>query len=334
MAGDRQPLSLAIGTHTWDTTSESGKEVDEIVSLMKQYKITRLDTARSYGLGISETAIGNKNLATEFSICTKVDSNSALSPGDGQTAQVILDSASASFKALKVDKVSVYLLHVPDDRVPASEKVKAMQQLYDEGRFEKWGVSNHSVDQVLALYNYAKENNMVLPSVYQASYSPVVRLNEMLLFPTLRSLGFSIQAYSPLAAGFLAKTPEQITGGVAGRWDPNTPSGEVHRRLFYKPVFLEMLKQYGELAEKSGAGRVGLALRWVRWHGALRGELGDEMILGASHGKRVQEVLKEVEKGLLEDWVVKRMDELWEMVKDEAPIDNLKAVREVYYEKK
>ncbi|RFU25802.1 hypothetical protein B7463_g10536, partial [Scytalidium lignicola] len=283
MSTGRLPASLAIGTHTWTPTPESEKEIDEMVLLMRKHNITRLDTARSYGMGDSEIAIGNKNLAAEFSICTKTDSNLVLSPGEGLTAQHLLDSAYASFKALKVDKVSVYLLHAPDDRIPASETMSAIQKLYKEGRFEKFGVSNHTLDQVLALHTYAKEHNMILPTVFQASYSPAVRLNETRLFPTLRALNISIQAYSPLAAGFLTKTPEQITAGVPGRWDPNTMGGAVSRHLFFKPSYLEMLKHYGKLAEESGAGRIGLALRWVRWHGALRGELGDEMILGAKY---------------------------------------------------
>jgi aryl-alcohol dehydrogenase-like predicted oxidoreductase len=127
------------------------------------------------------------------------------------------------------------------------------------------------LDQVLAIHTYAKEHNMVLPTIYQASYSPAVRLNESLLFPTLRDLGISIQAYSPMAGGFLSKAPAQITAGTSRRWDLNAPSGTVSRNLFFKPSYMAMLEKYGKLAEESGVGRLGLALRWVKWHGALRG---------------------------------------------------------------
>jgi aflatoxin B1 aldehyde reductase len=50
------------------------------------------------------------------------------------------------------------------------------------------------------------------------------------------------------------------------------------------------------------------------------------MLLGANNARQLKEVLEEVEKGPLEKWVVGRLDELWEMVRDDAPIDNLKAV--------
>jgi aryl-alcohol dehydrogenase-like predicted oxidoreductase len=53
------------------------------------------------------------------------------------TAEKLLESASASLKALKVERVPIYLLRVPEDRIPVSETMKAIQHLYEEGHFEK-----------------------------------------------------------------------------------------------------------------------------------------------------------------------------------------------------
>jgi aflatoxin B1 aldehyde reductase len=104
--------------------------------------------------------------------------------------------------------------HAPDESVPVAETMGAIQTLYEEDRFEKvsftahipsrpskpltpnikFGLSNMTSDQVLEYYNYAKSQNFIFPTIYQASYSPAVRGNEAALFPTLRSLGISIQA--------------------------------------------------------------------------------------------------------------------------------------------
>lgn len=187
-----------------------------------------------------------------------------------------------------------------------------------------------SRDQVLEHYNYAKSQNFILPTVYQASYSPVVRGIETDLLSTLRELGISIQAYSPLAAGFLSKTVEQIENGSGTeRWDPASPYGMVNRHLYYKPSYMKTLREYGKLSEESGVSKVGLAYRWVRYHSALKGELGDEMIIGANSAKQFCEAVEEIEKWRLEQWVVERIDGLWELVKDDAPIDNLRAIRDV-----
>ena len=188
-----------------------------------------------------------------------------------------------------------------------------------------------SRDQVLEHYNYAKSHNYILPTVYQASYSLAVRGIETTLIPTLRELGISVQAYSPLASGLLSKTVEQIENAHGTeRWDPNSPYGMVSRYMFYKPSYMKLLTELGKLSEESSVSRVGLGYRWVRYHSALKGELGDEIIVGANSAKQFRETVEEIEKGPLEQWVVERIEGLWELVKDDAPVDNLEAIREVF----
>lgn len=204
--------------------------------------------------------------------------------------------------------------------------MESIQALYQQGLFTQFGLSNFSREQVLECYNYAKSKGYVLPTVYQSSYSIAARLNETLLFPTLRELGFSIQAYSPMAAGLLAKTPEYIEEG-RGSWDPDTIQGRIYRDLYYKPSYMKMLEEFGKLSGKSGLSRMSLAYRWVKYHSVLKGDLGDEMILGAASVAQLEESLVELEKGPLENWVVERIDELWDIVKEDAPQDNLQVAR-------
>jgi aflatoxin B1 aldehyde reductase len=190
-------------------------------------------------------------------------------------------------------------------------------------------VSNFTKEQVLEFHAYANSKGFVLPTVYQSSYSSVVRLNEERLFPTLRELGISIQAYSPMAGGLLVKTPEFIEEGQ-GSWNPASPSGMIFRHNYYKPEYMTMLREFGTLSEKSKVSRLGLAYRWVRYHSFLDGSLGDEMIIGGTSAKQLEEAILELEKGPLEPWVVQRIGELWEMVKAVAPVDNLEAVRGMF----
>lgn len=205
----------------------------------------------------------------------------------------------------------------------------AIQKLYVDGCFERLGLSNFTRSQLLDLFNVAKSKGYVLPSVYQSSYSIVSRHNEVLLFPTLRELGISIEAYSPMAAGFLAKTPEYIKKGQ-GSWDTGTPMGRFDRDLFYKPAFMQLLREFGTISKDCQESRVGLAYRWVRYHSVLDGTLGDSMILGAASCEQLTEALTELDKGPLDPSVVQRINNLWEVVKDEAPVDNLKSAQKVF----
>ncbi|KAH8648855.1 NADP-dependent oxidoreductase domain-containing protein [Ilyonectria robusta] len=317
---DSKLVAISVGTHTWRPDDE---KVDKIVAILKKHNVKNLDTAFAYGQGLSEQSLGKRNLAAQFAIDTKADT--AIIPGSGRS---IAAFTKKSLEGLQTEKVRVYLLHGPDESTPFSEQIEILQKLYKEGIFEKLGISNFTKDQVLDIYNAAKSKDYVLPTVYQSSYSLIVRRNEAELFPTLRELGFSLQAYSPMGNGFLAKTPEYIEQG-RGSWDPNTPYGQIQRDLFYKPSYLKLLKEFGQLSEDSGVSRVGLAYRWVRFHSVLDGNLGDEMIIGGATTEQVEESLVELEKGPLEPWVVKRIDELWEIVKDHAPVDILGSARKV-----
>ncbi|KAG4424710.1 hypothetical protein IFR04_002243 [Cadophora malorum] len=50
--------------------------------------------------------------------------------------------------------------------------------------------------------------------------------------------------------------------------------------------------------------------------------MGDQVVVGASSSTQLRETVKEIEKGPLEDWVVKRLDEMWKDVEHEAPENN------------
>ncbi|KAK5994256.1 Oxidoreductase sirO [Cladobotryum mycophilum] len=312
-------VALIIGTHTW--TLETLENARAILDVLRKYKIDKIDTARSYGA--SESAVGKLKASSEFIIDTKAATGVA--PGAGQR---ILEFAAESLKELQTTKVRTYFLHAPDEDTPVEVQMEAIQTLYKQGMFERFGVSNFTAEQVRKFYDYSKSKGYILPTVYQSSYSIAVRLNETHLFPTLRELGIAIQAYSPMAGGLLNKTPEYIQQGK-GNWDPITPTGKIFRDLYYKPSYLNMLKEFGKLSEQTGVSRSGLAYRWVRYHSALKVELGDEMILGSVTAESLEEAVVELDKGPLEGWVVKRIDELWELIKDDAPVDNLKSVRKI-----
>ena len=54
-----------------------------------------------------------------------------------------------------------------------------------------------------------KENNYVLPTVYQGNYNAITRKNEDELFPLLKKEKISFYAYSPVAGGFFAIKPNE-----------------------------------------------------------------------------------------------------------------------------
>ncbi len=361
-----EQVGLVIGTHTW--APSNNEEVGKILDVMRKHQLTKLDTARLYVRiellpsrlrnplnqvfqGPSESILGQRGLPSEFTIDTKAATGLILGTGKN-----ILQSAKDSMEALRTNKVPVpflyrdacstdwianycitqirtYFLHAPDEATPVEQQMEAIQTLFLQGMFEKFGLSNFTKEQVIEYYDYAKSNGYVLPTVYQCSYSIAVRRNETELFPTLRKLGISIQAYSPMTGGLLSKTSDYIKQG-RGNWDSNTFLGKLFRDLYYKPSYMNMLDEFGSLSEKSGVSRSGLAYRWVRYHSQLAADFGDEMILGSVTAEQLEQALAELDNGPLPRWIVERIDELWEGIRDDSPMNNLASARKIIQESK
>lgn len=159
-----------------------------------------------------------------------------------------------------------------------------------------------------------------MPTVYEGNYNPVARLQEDLLFPTLRKLGIAFYAYSPLAGGFLTKTAQQISEG-AGRFNDQTIGG-MYKAMYAKPSFISVLAKWEKLAAEEGVSRAELAYRWVAHNSPLKREYGDGIIIGSGKNEQLEETLQGIEKGKLSDNACKVIDAIWEEVKHDAPYDN------------
>jgi aflatoxin B1 aldehyde reductase len=99
--------------------------------------------------------------------------------------------------------------------------------------------------------------------------------------------------------------------------------------MYAKPSHLAYLEEYVKLADESGAGRAGLAYRWVRYHSVLKGEYGDVKIVGASNPERLTEALAQIGKGPLDDWILERLKMLEKTIEDDQPVDNFLAYKKL-----
>jgi aflatoxin B1 aldehyde reductase len=174
---------------------------------------------------------------------------------------------------IQILQVNIFYLHAPDRQSPLEETLEAINQLYQAGKFKTFGLSNFRADEVETVIQLAKRNGFVLPTVYQGNYNPLSRKQEVELFPTLRKYGLAFYAYSPLAGGFLAKSRNDLLNGkLSGRWDPSTVFGMVYHGLYNKPVFLDVLDYWAEIAAEAKISTAELAYRWMGYHSSLSGE--------------------------------------------------------------
>jgi aryl-alcohol dehydrogenase-like predicted oxidoreductase len=198
----------------------------------------------------------------------------------------------------------------------------AVNELYKAGKFKRFGISNFRADEVEKVIRIGKQNNYILPSVYQGNYSAVARLTEKELFPTLRKYNIAFYAYSPIAGGFLTKSPKQLMDGGQGRWDPSNFLGQLYGTLYKKPAMLKALEMWGEIAKDLGISKAELAYRWVAFNSHIEGELGDAIIIGARTIEQLKETLAGLRNGPLSEDAVGKIDELWKTIEHVSPLDN------------
>lgn len=300
--------SVAHGSAKMSTPSQ----VAAFLDVLKKHQVSEIDTARVYNGGKSEELLGAVGAGTKlgFAVSTKAP---GFSPGI-LSGDNIKKACYASLEALKQDRMDIFYFHGPDRKTPLEEQCEAANELYMEGKFDRFGVSNLLVEEVQTIYDICKKEGYVLPTVYQGGYNPLMRSADELLFPTLRKLGISFYAFSPLGGGYFTRTVEQLRNPAH---DTRMSAFPVFKEIYVSEESMKWLEDLTKICEENGTTTKQGVLRWFMHHSILKED--DGVILGASDEKQVDETLKACEMGPLPEAVVKAFDNLWELNKDVTP---------------
>jgi pyridoxine 4-dehydrogenase len=111
-----------------------------------------IDTADSYGPYVSEELIAEAltPYSQDLVIATKGGWNR---PGPGQwthdaSPKHLREAAEGSLRRLRLDRIDVYQLHIPDPAVPFEASVEALAQLQAEGKIRFIGLSNVTKEHI------------------------------------------------------------------------------------------------------------------------------------------------------------------------------------------
>ena len=77
--------------------------------------------------------------------------------------------------------------------------LKAVNDLYEEGKFKRFGISNFTAWEVAEIVGICKANGYVVPVAYQGIYNAIHRNVEPELFPCLRKFGIAFYGFNPRA---------------------------------------------------------------------------------------------------------------------------------------
>jgi aryl-alcohol dehydrogenase-like predicted oxidoreductase len=200
--------ALGIGTWAWGDTlfwnygkAYGATQVEEAFNAAIAAGITFFDTAEVYGLGKSETLLGQfrQKHSETIDIATKYGPAPWRLFGNSVT-----DAVTASLKRLQVPSVTLYQVHWPFAFFMSQEVLmNALADEVQQGRIKAIGLSNYSAGQMRESYEILKKRGIPL-AVNQVQYSLLHRKIESNgILKTARELGVTILAYSPLAQGLL-----------------------------------------------------------------------------------------------------------------------------------
>ncbi|KAJ5161931.1 hypothetical protein N7492_007323 [Penicillium capsulatum] len=312
------------------TSFTTPAQVQELLDQLKLLGVDRIDTAARYSPtspGASERLLGQVEAAKQgFTIDTKLNTEGpSMSDGSGSlSSSAIVKSIHESYGRLGMDRVNTLYFHRPDPSTPVEEQAAEIHRQYLAGRFDKFGLSNFSPEQVAEFIAVCENKGYVKPSVYQGLYNLLDYTSHRTLFPLLREHGIAFNAYrfvfsraiavsyadciySPLAGGFLTGRPTR--GDVAGtRYAPDNKFSARMNAMYDKPEMHAAMTDLLDTIEPLQITGSEACLRWLYYHSIL--QEGDGVILGASKISQITQNLGDISKGPLPAEVVQKIEAL------------------------
>ena len=245
-----------------------------------------IDTAAIYGLGHSETVVGEALRRIPASDRPLVFTKGGMIPDPArpfEEPQRNLQPASiraeveASLRRLGVERIDLYQFHWPDRTgTPIEESWGEMARLVDEGKVRAAGVCNFDV----ALLDRAEAVRHV--DSLQPPFSMIRRDSGADVIPWAHAHGTGVIVYSPMQSGILTDSfsAERVARMAEDDWRPKNPQ-------FREPALsrnLALRDALRPIAERLGTTVAAVAVAWVlAWpgvSGAIVGARSPEQVDG------------------------------------------------------
>ncbi len=244
--------------------------------------INFIDTADSYGNGLSEERIGLalKDRRHDVIIASKAGNPVGDGPNRrGASRNHIMNQVEASLRCLQTDYIDLYQVHRPDPNTPIEETMRALDDLVHQGKVRYIGCSNFSAWQVCEANWMARANNLNQFVTVQPEYNMLNRTVELELVPFCHEYNIGILPFYPLASGFL--TGKYRQGEPLPEGARLTGNQRAQANTFTEKNFA-MLSRLETFAEERGHPMVELAIAWLLGNSAV-----SSVIAGATKNEQV-----------------------------------------------
>ncbi|MEM6375117.1 MAG: aldo/keto reductase [Pseudomonadota bacterium] len=224
--------------------------------------ITHIDTSDIYGMGRSESVIGQWLAAYRgeppFFLATKGGITGKPERRFRNNKRYLTKALEGSLKRLGVEAVDLYYVHRREADRPIEEVTETLAGFVRAGKVKAIGFSEISP----ASLRRAHEVHPV--AAVQSEYSLSTRLPDLGLRQTCEELGVALVAFSPVGRGLLTDHPPNAKTVRKISFLKNNPR-------FTKPNLAANLKQtdaFRALAEDMGTSAAALAVAWLLRQGA------------------------------------------------------------------
>ncbi|MCH1624894.1 aldo/keto reductase [Fredinandcohnia quinoae] len=247
-----------MGGHGWGKTSRD--DLIQAVNTAIYEGINFFDTADIYGLGESETVLGealkgerqNAVIATKFGVRRDNNGNSFYDNSPGWIQSAI----EGSLKRLGTDYIDLYQIHYRDGKTSIHDVVNELEKLKQKGLIRCYGLSNIYIEDIPELNDVKNYFTS-----FQDEYSLANRSNENEIMKISSGLNLS-----PLAWGSLGQ------GVLTGKYNGKTKFKEDDRRSreiyqnFHGTKFqhnLKIVETLNEISSEINKPIPAIALRWI-----------------------------------------------------------------------
>ena len=240
------------------------QESHAILKMALDNGIDHIDTAKVYGMGLSEERIGQflKTLSERerqfFKIATKggIDRKNFDDKGTvvfDNSKEFLTEELDNSLKRLGVDCVELYYVHRREADRPIEEVTETLVEFIKTGKIKQFGFSE------IAPTSLEKAAKIHPVGAVQSEYSLSTRYPELGLVQRTKKLGTSLVAFSPIGRSLLTDKPH------------NAQTVEKMEFLKANPRFIEpnlsynikATEKFREYAADLGCKASGLAIAWL-----------------------------------------------------------------------
>ena len=240
------------------------QESHAILKMALDNGIDHIDTAKVYGMGLSEERIGqflntlSPNDRQFFKIATKggIDRKNFDDKGTvvfDNSKEFLTEELNNSLKRLGVDCVELYYVHRREADRSIEEVTETLVDFIKAGKIKQFGFSE------IAPTSLEKAASIHPVGAVQSEYSLSTRYPELGLVQRTKTLGTSLVAFSPIGRSLLTDKPH------------NAETVEKMEFLKANPRFIEpnlsnniqATQKFREYAADLGCKASGLAIAWL-----------------------------------------------------------------------